>query len=170
MLELKLGQAPPTEASLAKLKALKVEDQRWLCIRLREDPAPEAAPLVAGLWSVEDHLVRTFLLQYCQRTPAPEAFEIAFKAYNELPATDDLRNTAVLAMASHVMKVDALAKRAMPMMLELYEKGPQDARNYLDSVFCRTAGRPPVEHLSPAPADVAARLAEWKQWWAEQNK
>jgi hypothetical protein len=170
VLNMKMGQAPKTEDVLAKLKAFKVEDQRWFCQRMREEQTPAAAPLMAGLWSVNDRLVRTFILQYSQRTPTPETFEIAFKAYNELPPADDLHSTAVLAMAAHVKKLDDTARRAIPVMLELYEKGSPEVRQFLDMALSRAAGRPEVERLSAAPADVASRLAEWKQWWAEQNK
>jgi hypothetical protein len=132
---------------------------------MRDHRVAQAAPVMAKMWDNDDRLVRIFVLQYCSAVRAPETFEIAWRAYSTLPEKHELRISAVGAMAACVQKLDALAKRAIPLILEHYSQDGFDAREQFEAALCRAAGREPKARPTDEPADIAQRLEEWKAWW-----
>jgi hypothetical protein len=96
---------------------------------------------------------------------------MAVKACPEIPKEDEiLRMIGVSALAAHVKKLDERAKRAIPIILDMYDKVGWEAQVGLDAALCRAAGRTPLESLDRDPAAVSKRLADWKEWWAKQAK
>jgi hypothetical protein len=168
---MRMGAELPAERIVAAVRKFPLEQQRWFCERMRDERRPDMAPVFASLWEINDHLVRNFILQYCGTVITPETFAIASKGYDQIPANDDqLRSLAVFTLAAHVKKLDDTAKRAIPLVLELYAKCDwPDGRKGLDTALCRAAGQEPPEKLSNEPADVAARVAMWRKWWDEHK-
>lgn len=168
---MKMGAEIRPETVLSVLDGFSIEDKRRFCVRMREERMPEAAPVLNALWETNDHLVQTFILQYCQRVYTPEAFEIAYQAFFKIPESDtQFRAAAVWAMASHVNKLDVTAKRAILLILDYYDKVDLEGRLYLDAALCRASGREPLETWSTDPADIAKRLSEWREWWEAQPR
>jgi hypothetical protein len=156
---------------VAAVRKFPIENQRWFCERMRDERRPDLAPVFARLWEIDDHLVRNFILQYCGLVVTPETFELAYRGYPDIPAADaQLQALAVYSLAAHVQNLDDAARRAIPLILDLYGKADwPDGRRALDSALCRAAGQKPPEHLDNEPAQIAARLASWRQWWEKQK-
>ena len=166
MVLIKMDAGLDTRTVLQALDGFEIEDKRWFCIKMRNYAVRKAAPILKELWTTDDHLVRTFILQYCARVIIPEAFEIAYEACNTLPdEKKQLRAMAVGAMSSHVRKLDDTAKKAIPLMLDYYEKLDINSRANYDRALSRAAGRKPPEVLGDDKEEIAERLAEWREWW-----
>jgi hypothetical protein len=125
------------------------------------------------MWKTNDRLLHNFILQYCGLVITSETFEMACKYLPEIPKDDDiLRMVAVNAIAAHVQKVDPTAKRAIPILLDNYEKTGWESRAALDAALCRASGREPLSEaedpLFRDPEAFGKRLADWKDWWAKQ--
>jgi hypothetical protein len=171
VLLMKMGASPQKDSTVKLVNGLSVEDKRWFCIRMREDGMPEAAPVLKQLWGCKDRLVQTFILHYASRVNTTDAFRLAYDGYMDIPQTDlQFRSLALGAMASHITRVDADAKLAIPLMLDSYSKVDRENRQNFVSALSRAAGREPMSALSGDPTDVAKRLVEWKDWWAKQSK
>ena len=168
---MKMGAKPDVDTVVSAVERFPLEDKRWFCERMRDERRADMAPVFARLWaSSDDHLVRTFILQYSGMVIVPETFEIAYNALDDIPKENELlRSMAVYAMAAHVAKLDDTAARAIPFILDLYETTTwPDGRRSLDNALCRAAGEVPPERLDNDPQAVAERLAHWRQWWAER--
>jgi hypothetical protein len=93
------------------------------------------------------------------------------EAYSKIPEKDaDVRMGAVASMTAHVAGLDARARRAIPLILEFYDKGDLNTKLTFDAALCRASGRPELKTWDNDPAWFAKRLAEWKDWWARQQK
>jgi hypothetical protein len=166
MVLIKMDAALDTESVLRTLERFAIEDKRWFCVKMRDYAVARAAPIMKKLWSNDDHLVRTFILQYCERVVIPETFEIAYSAYNTLPAeSEQLKAMAVGAVSSHVERLDDTAKKAVPLILEHYPKADINTRANYDKSLARAAGREPFNDLADDEEEINNRLQEWKKWW-----
>lgn len=166
---IRMGQAPRTQAAVDAIRRFDVEDIRWFCIRIRNHRLAQAAPIMKGLWDVEDHLVHTFILQYCSGVRSPETFEIAYEAYTKLPEDNPYRMRAIGTMAVHLQKLDEQAKIAIPLMLECYDKGGFEPRSNLEAALARVSGREAKAARDDEAAEIDKRLREWKEWWNEAS-
>ncbi len=92
----------------------------------------------------------------------------------QLPKEDEiLRMVAVGALTAHVQKLDETARRAVPIMLENYDKTGWESRASIDAALCRVSGQKPLsEAESPLFRDPEAfgrRLVDWRSWWKRQG-
>jgi hypothetical protein len=167
----KTGAPLTTDTIVSAVKKFPVEDQRWFCERMREERLPQMVPVMKELWKIDDHLVRTFIIQYCSRIKTQETFDIIYNGYSTIPEKNSqLRSSAVYALADHVTKMDGNAQKAIPLILEEFERTSwPDGRNILEKALCRAAGTTPPERFDSSPEGVAARISEWKQWWEEDK-
>ena len=166
-----MGGHLPADQALRELQKFSIEDKRWFCIRMRDDGTPEAIPILRKLWDTNDRLVQTFILQYASRVNTQAAFDLLMEAYSKIPEKDaDVRMGAVASMTAHVAGLDARARRAIPLILEFYDKGDLNTKLTFDAALCRASGRPELKTWDNDPAWFAKRLAEWKDWWAKQVK
>jgi len=171
LLLMKMGAELETDTIVSAVKQFALEEQRWFCERMRNERRADMAPVFEQLWEIEDNLVRNFILQYCGMLIIPETFEIAYRAQSDIPEKNErLRSLSVYSMAAHVKKLDETARRAIPFILDLYEKTAwSGGRQTLDSALCRAAGRTPPKLLDDDPEEIAKRVAEWRKWWQEVN-
>jgi len=173
-LMIKIGQPLNPQAILKGLSTFKIEDKQFFAERMRSQRVKGLEPVFKELWKINDRLLRTFILQYCGLVVNPETFEMAYNWLPELPKEDPvLREVAIGALAAHVTKLDETARRAIPIILENYDKVGWEARASLDNALCRASGRQPLAGEGELFRDQEAynkRLAEWKEWWAGQNK
>jgi hypothetical protein len=144
-----------------------MEDKRWFCIKMRDGRVQQAAPIMAGLWDTDDRLVRIFILQYCTALRTPATSEIAWRAYTSLPEKHELQVHAASISAAHVQKLDALARRAIPVILKHYDQDGFDARSQFEGALSRAAGRTAQAKPTDEPTDIANRLKQWQAWWKE---
>ena len=171
MVLIKMDAALDTKSVHRTPRGFAIEDKRWFCVKMRNYAVGRAAPIMKELWSNDDHLVRTFILQYCERIVTPETFEIAYSAYNTLPAENEqLRSMAVGAMSSHVQRLDDTAKKAVPFILEHYSKADINSRANYDKSLSRAAGREPLKALADDEEEINKRLEEWKRWWKKAEE
>jgi HEAT repeat protein len=163
---LKMGASPKADGLIKLTNSMNVEDQRWFCIRMREEANPAAAPVMKSLWSTGDRLVRTFIIQYAARVKTEETFAMLKEFYASLPKDDEqMRTWTLSAMAAHIVKLDNNARYLIPLMLDTYEKTDIETRGVFDAALSRAAGRKPVEEPISDPSEIANRLAEWRRWW-----
>jgi len=163
---LKMGASPKADGLIKLTNSMNVEDQRWFCIRMREEANPAAAPVMKSLWSTGDRLVRTFIIQYAARVKTEETFAMLKEFYASLPKDDEQMRTWMLsAMAAHIVKLDNNARYLIPLMLDTYEKTDIETRGVFDAALSRAAGRKPVEEPISDPSEIANRLAKWRRWW-----
>ena len=168
---LKNGSGLNADAVVKALDKFSIEDKRWFCIKMREDGAPEAIPVLRKLWDTNDHLVQTFIIQYAGRVPVQDAFDLLYEVYPKIPATDEgLRMGAIGSMAAHVNGMDAKARKTIPLILGIYEKAGLNEKVAFDNTLCRASGKEPLKTWDTESAWWAKRLAEWKDWWAKQQK
>jgi hypothetical protein len=168
---IKMGVPLKPDNILRGVDTFNIEDKRFFCERMRSERVPGLEPVFKKMWETNDRMVHVFILQYCALVPTPETFEMAFKAFPEIPKEDEiLRMIGVSALAAHVKKLDERAKRAIPIILDMYNKVGWEAQVGLDAALCRAAGRTPLESLDRDPAAVSKRLADWKEWWAKQAR
>lgn len=166
-----MGRPPAAETIVANVDRFTIEDLRWFCVRLRDMRRPDTAPVFARLWRNDDRLVRNFILQYCGSVVTPETFEIAWNGFPDIPEEDEhLRDVAVYTMAAHVTALDDNARRAIPLILDLYARTAWiDGRRTLDTALCRAAGQEPPETLSIDPEDHERRVDSWRRRWESQS-
>ena len=171
---IKMGRPLDAQAILKGVGAFKLEDKQFFAERMRAQRIKGLEPVFKEMWKTNDRLLHNFILQYCGMVLSPETFEMAYNWLPELPKDDDiLRMVAVGALAAHVQKLDATAKRAIPIILEDYAKTGWESRMNLDAALCRASGRKPLtEEQNAIFRDQEAytkRLADWKDWWAQQK-
>jgi hypothetical protein len=170
---LKMGQPLNPQAILKGVDKFSIEDKQFFAERMRAQRVKGLEPVFKEMWKTNDRLLHNFILQYCGLVITSETFEMACKYLPEIPKDDDiLRMFAVNAIAAHVQKVDPTAKRAIPILLDNYEKTGWESRAALDAALCRASGREPLSEaenpLFRDPEAFGKRLADWKDWWAKQ--
>lgn len=167
-ISLRIGTAPDAKSVADTLMGYGIEDRRWFCVRMRDEQLPAAAPILRRLWDVEeDRMVRAFILHYCSRTPTQEVFDLAYHAVTSLK-DPQMKAWAATSLAAHVNRLDDNARRAIPILLEVWEKAGPEERGAFDAALCRASGQKPLDRWISDPEESATRLAAWKAWWSRQ--
>jgi hypothetical protein len=73
---------------------------------------------------------------------------------------------AVYSMAGFLTTLDRNARKAVPLILELYGRTTwPEGRKNLDDSLCRVSGRRPLDYVTRDEDEAAQRLLMWQEWW-----
>jgi hypothetical protein len=170
MIIIKMGAKVDAPGMISALEKFKPEDKQWFCIRVRDSREASAAPVMKGLWKNGDRLTHTFILQFCTSIRTPETFQIALDAFTDLPDTDEQKISAAGVLSAHIEKLDATAKKVVPIAFEYYNKGGFELRASFDGTLSKLAGKESQVKQDDTPEQIQSRLDEWKKWWESAQK